>query len=346
MKKLRILTFVIVTLLTVVPSVNAQILGKLKGNAKSKLAEKKKKASPLRKVDENFKYTSDFHKSNVGNILFSNRPIVIGNEDPAQFKTEFSINEKIYAMAYLRGTIKDLFKAGGRYNMEMGPENRDVKGFSFNPDDLEKSYYHIEILPDPKEAVHSIDCEAFYTLFYNASKGKNTLKFDLAAGANENKTAVMGEIEIDMTGADLDKLWANVKKAQANAADNKARKRKLPEGFSNPTNKFSDPELSSENLKKLLVTEWGNCAEILKLGTFYIYKSGSGDWSLHKNEYGTPTHKANNRKISVVYKGKDGWCYYVDEVFFIKEYEDNGKYLKVRYSHNTDPVKIGCKNVK
>lgn len=51
-------------------------------------------------------YTSDFHKQNTGKILFSKEPIVIGEERPDQFTTDFTAKDKIYAIAYLDERIR------------------------------------------------------------------------------------------------------------------------------------------------------------------------------------------------------------------------------------------------
>ncbi|MGA2296038.1 MAG: hypothetical protein ABSG15_00635 [FCB group bacterium] len=52
-------------------------------------------------------WSSDFHKANAGKILFSNKPIIPGKEDPVQFATSFTANDRIYAIAYADAIFKD-----------------------------------------------------------------------------------------------------------------------------------------------------------------------------------------------------------------------------------------------
>jgi hypothetical protein len=288
-------------------------------------------------------YTSDFHKENAGKILFSNKPIVVGGEDPAQFKTEFSASEKIYAVAYLSGTIKDLTHDARKaiYQMDID-EGSSFKMFNFehNAEDMALSFYPIEIIPSTDQAIHGVDCIEFANILSSVSPRPHN--FNLKFGS-DGTTIAEGSLKIDLTGMDGSKLKADAEVAAKNASDNYARNTKLPKSFSDPVSKFSDPELSEANMKALLMKEWDNCASIMKIG---VYGTASEDWLIHKNNIDIPVSKETYREIKAIFKGKDGWCYFVEGISFQREYSGGGTYSKVKFLSDGRHVKIDCKNVK
>jgi hypothetical protein len=289
-------------------------------------------------------YTSDFHEENVGKILFSNKPIVIGEEDPAQFKNEFSVNEKIYAVAYLNGTIKDLTYDSPKafYYMEIDDENNyKMINFEHNAEDMALSFYPIEIIPATDQAIHGVDCIEFANILANISPRPHN--FVVKLGTGYSKSLAEGSVKIDLTAMDGSKLKADAEIAAKNASDNYARNTKLPKSFSDPVSKFSDPELSEANMKALLMKEWNNCASILKLG---VYGTASEDWLIYKNNLDIPVSKATYREVKAIFKGKDGWCYFVEGISFQREYSGGGTYSKVKFLSDGRHVKIDCKNVK
>ncbi|NJO89947.1 MAG: hypothetical protein HC831_14095 [Chloroflexia bacterium] len=99
----------------------------------------------------------------LGKFLFSDRPIVVGEEDPAQFKTEFAPTDKIYSIAYLKGSIKDLTKDDkiGNYKLTIDGGNSQYISFGHNPEDMGLGYYLIEIVPHTDKAIHGLDCKEF-----------------------------------------------------------------------------------------------------------------------------------------------------------------------------------------
>ncbi len=288
-------------------------------------------------------YTSDFHKENAGKVVFSNKPIVIGEEDPAQFKTEFSINENIYAVAYLNGTIDALFEGNksGKYEIGFQGEYPEAIGFSHNPEDLKLSYYPIEILPAANQAVHGIDAPEFAKKLSKLSP--RTHEITIAFSGGYKQPQAIGKLTLNCAGIDAEKIMANANLAAKNASDNYAKNTKLPKSFADATTPFKDAGLSYTNMKNLLKTEWGNCATILKIGA---YGTAQEDWLIYKNYLGIPTYKASYREIKAIYKGKDGWCYFVEGIVFRRDYAGGGKYTNVKFSTDGRHVKIDCKNVK
>lgn len=57
-------------------------------------------ADLLKKVEKGNVLSSDFHKSHIGEIVFSDQVVSFGNEDPSKLKTEFKFGEVIRFRAY------------------------------------------------------------------------------------------------------------------------------------------------------------------------------------------------------------------------------------------------------
>lgn len=287
-------------------------------------------------------YTSDFHKEHAGTILFSDRPIIVGEEDPEQFKTEFTINDNIYAMVYLASTVEDQCGKSGQYYVTWdggGGANYSNITFKHNQEDLDKSYYPIEIIPHPDKAIHGIDAKQFALILSRFSPRNHELTVEFTGNRE-----VRGTIKINLAGMDADKLKANAEKAVSNAQDNYAKNRQLPPYFKRPTQKFSDSELSQANMKALLKRAWDNCAEVKKV--VVLGNGTADDWIIRKNDLDIPTHKSTNPEIIAIYKGKDGWCYFVENISFKREYAGGGKYTKVKYYGSGYHAKIDCANIK
>ncbi|MCD4795389.1 MAG: hypothetical protein K8R54_19310 [Bacteroidales bacterium] len=289
-------------------------------------------------------FTSDFHKQNAGKILFSNKPIVAGKEDPAQFKTEFTINENIYAIAYLDGTITDITgnDPKGRYVLNIDNSTNKYINFGHNPQDMQMSYYPIEIIPAVDIAIHGLDCIEFAKALTSLSPRNHTIKLSLGYGFSQ--VMAEGEFKIDLAGMDAVKLKADSETASNNAQNNYAKNTKLPEDFLKVTQKFSDPKLSQAAMKIILKKNWTNCAQLMKV---IVMGNGTAeDWMIYKNSIDIPKYKSTRINVGAIYKGKDGWCYYVTDITFTSDYLGGGKYSAVKLYGTEKHVKIDCKNCK
>ncbi len=296
-------------------------------------------------------FTSNFHKKNVGKILFSNKPITVGKEDSTQFKTTFLPTENIYAVAYLNGKIKDIGdKDNGVYHVYIDDnENPTNISFGHNKGDENLSYYLIEILPQPDLAYHGLDPVEFGKILSGLSPRNHVMK--LGFGGNYNSYA-MGEITLDWVTADGNKILANNNLASKNAQDNWARNMKLSEVYFLPMEKYNDPDMSTEKIKAMILANEDfkdKISQIMKIQvTGYTTSFSTEDWVIYTNELGIPTNKASNRYIGIVYKGADGWCYFTECIYFVRDYEGGGTYSKPRLYFGSDVLntKIDCKNVK
>ncbi len=283
-------------------------------------------------------YTSDFHKQNECKILFSNKPIVAGKEDPAQFKTEFTANENIYAIAYLDGTIKDITgnKPENRYLLNIDNSTNKYIYFKHNPQDMQMSYYPIEIIPAVDIAIHGLDCIEFAKALTSLSPRNHTIKLTLGYVMAE------GEFKIDLAGMDAAKLKADAEIASKNAKNNYAKNTKLPKEFLKATKKFSDPGLSQAAMKSILQKNWTNCSQIMKI--IVMGDGTADDWYIYKNSLDVPKYKNTIPNVGAIYKGKDGWCYYVTDITFTRDYLGGGKYSARKLYGTERHVKIDCKN--
>jgi hypothetical protein len=144
---------------------------------------------------------------------------------------------------------------------------------------------------------------------------------------------------------DAEKLKADAETAVANAEDNFARSRKLPPYFSEASYQFKDADMSEAKIRAMLQKQWPNCAKIKKI---VVLESHSGEeWRVSTNDLGVPRYKYSWPEILAVYEGKDGWCYYVKNISFKRDYQGGGKYGSVIfYNDDNRHYKMDCKNVK
>jgi hypothetical protein len=298
-------------------------------------------------------FTGEVHKKNVGKILFSKKPITPGKENEADFTTSFAANDNIYAIAYLDGTIEDLGKladanslnTNANYSMHIDGKQQNIL-FNFTPEARSQTYYLIEIIPDPKAALSITDAVEWNKKLAPLSAQKHKLK--LWFWAAKTQLAESQEITIDRTGANLPALETNAKAAVASATDNYANIRSLPQKFSKPVEQFKDPMLKHANLIKLFMQKEKTCSEVIRVQTdvFEAYNSGA-DWEIKKNDIGIPIAKVTNGSVGILYKGKDGACYFVERLYYFQNYVGSNSYSPLELGNDyTKPQKIACSKLK
>ncbi|OJJ14541.1 hypothetical protein BKI52_42965 [marine bacterium AO1-C] len=295
--------------------------------------------------------TSDFHLKNMGKILFSKRPIVIGKEDPAQFTTSFNANDKIYAVAYFDKALKEMGYSNSthvkkaRYNLRFNgkQEFHNNISFTFERELVDQSYFLLEIIPDPNLAIHKTSAMDWYRKLAELSPRKHTLEvwFWSSGGANKQRAA-SDKITLDWTGADITKLKTNAELAVKRSENNFARLRTLPPIFTYPAKRFKDARLSSANIRRMLMAKIRNCAQVLKI---HPVAFGAADWKIEKNDVGIPKYKQSNGRIAITFRGKDGWCYFVHYARLVQDYQGGGRYGKL-VLYNDKPKKIACSRLK
>lgn len=291
-------------------------------------------------VDENLSTTIEktVEEATIGTIKFSKSPIVIGQAN--QFTDEFTIHDNIYAIVELNGKISELGSGtdGGYFLLFDGGQNYHNINFAHNPADLENDYYLIDILPAPDKAIHSVDPVEFSKAFMIIPKGKH--KIDITFSTGEELAS--GSFSIDMAGYDKQKIVANAKKASKNAENNYAKTVSLPAEFNQESQKFDDPALSQANMKKICKKSLSDCSQVLKI--VVLGDGTSDDYHLFKNSLGVPLYKQTKPGVAILYKGSDGWCYFMKNIEFKREYTGGGKYAAPKLIEGI-PVKIDCSKV-
>ncbi len=96
-------------------------------------------------------YTSDIHKENAGNIVFSKSPITIKKEEPEKFTDSFTPDDYIYGMMYLKGTLIEQAKADKTVVTEILVDGNKVAEHEWGvwSDAKEKTYVDLEVIPNP-----------------------------------------------------------------------------------------------------------------------------------------------------------------------------------------------------
>ena len=128
----------------------ADVLTIFPGNSAymNKKAEFQKLKDQFDKYLEENVYTSAFHKAHVGQTLFSNKPIIFGQEKEEDFKTTFKAGESIYAVTYWMSKRQVEF----RFSLWIdGDVKYSDRFYASNPDNDIKTAtcYTFAIFPDP-----------------------------------------------------------------------------------------------------------------------------------------------------------------------------------------------------
>lgn len=299
-------------------------------------------------------FTGDFHKQNAGKILFSKEPIIPGKENPSQFTTNFGPDDRIYGIAYLPGTIQELTEVRegddnvpGEFRMKVDNSIQPLSPQQFNhlPSDRNKSFFLIDVRPDPTKAIHSLDAVYFAEKIGDLSPRKHTLGIGFGSYQHSEPFAY-GELKIDWTNGDANKIKADAKNAASNAQANIAKTVQVDEAFSRPNYFFKDASLSMANLKKAFMAATPNAVQILKMITIKE-KNYSEDWDIKRNDYGEIVAKVTLHYTSFVYKAKDGNCYMHFTAQFGKAATGGGGYGGLAMNPTGMPdQRIACENVK
>lgn len=290
-------------------------------------------------------FTSAFHKENVGKILFSGNPIKIKTENPAQFAEKFSASDNLYGLCYLDGAISDIFGYSSKVIMEI---NVLLDGshlwrlyFTVLKPEINQTWFSTEIIPDPKTALSPVDALKWEKeILSRIPLGQHELTLQVE---HNSKIIASGKIQLSWDNYDAEKIKKNAALACLNAENNLAKTRQLPPEFNKPGGRFSDPDMSVANIRKMILAspEFSDCTEIIKLSI-----GTDQDWFVNKDGIKI-LGRFNGRAVRMAYRSKDGWCYYIPNVTFNCTYLGNGKYGPPSpHIPSGSKVKIACGNVK
>lgn len=287
-------------------------------------------------------YTSDFHKQNVGKIVWSNKPLVIGKEKDmaANIKTGFKTGEAIFGTMYLGNNLKQLMNG----NTMMRIVIRIDGGTAVWGGDLsyiivpltvqDKSYLQFALLPDE---------QWFNTNYAPYVKEENwTYSYfmdDLAKAGDISHTITCElkfptNIQSDIKSSlllDLSDGSVAIKSLSTKLHDQLMASRTLPKAG-----------MSNAALEQQMVAAANNLGWNDKFSKAVITSSS---WTIAKNDLtGAILYRWLHAVCTI--KGTDGKCYY-QEFSFKQEYTGGGNYSStVKFNSYGGKREIGCDKIK
>ncbi len=278
-------------------------------------------------------YTSDFHKNNAGKIVFFSKKPTIKAENSSTVKNNYKAGEYIYAMAYLKGSFKELTKATNNINVTtaifVDGNEKSSHEFRMNWAYLKEgaTYLFMEIVPDPATNKHSGPAK-FAKALANVSPRNHTIKVTLSGlqvGASFVTDLAEGEFKLDCsTGQD---------KLSAFAV--KYREKSLS-GVYMPKAKMTNTTLANSMKKALQNEGWEKGKKIQR-----VVITGSG-WKITKHAV---TGRILYRSIAAAaaFKTDAGECKYWNLTF--KQVYNGSSYGQTVQGGVGSIVEMSCKNV-
>jgi len=278
-------------------------------------------------------YTSDFHKKNVGKVVFFTKKPTIKAENSSTVKSTYKAGEYIYAMAYLKGSFKELTKATNNINVTtkifVDGTEKSSHEFRMNWAYLKEgaTYLFMEIVPDPATNKHSGPAK-FAKALANISPRNHTIKVTLSGlqvGSSYVIDLAEGEFKLDCsTGQD---------KLSAYAV--KYREKSLS-GVYMPKAKMNNTTLANSMKKALQNEGWEKGKKVQR-----VVITGSG-WKITKH---VVTGKILYRSIpaAVAFKTNEGECKYWNLTF--KQVYNGSSYGQTVQGGVGSIVDMSCKNV-
>ncbi|MFN8251038.1 MAG: hypothetical protein U0V75_04085 [Ferruginibacter sp.] len=287
-------------------------------------------------------YTSDFHKQNVGKIVWSNKPLVIGKEKEmtANIKTAFNSGENIFGTIYLGNPVKQLLSGNEIIRVIIKVDNGtavwggDLSYLIIPLTVQDKSYLQFALLPD----------EEWFTKNYASYLAKENWTYsylmDELANAGDIShnvscefdfpTNIQGNIKSSLS-LDLGNGTSALKSLSTKLHNQLMASRTLPKAG------MSNPALEQQMLAAANGLGWND--KFLKT----IITSAA--WVTVKNEL---TGAILYRYLGAVCttKSNDGKCYY-QEFSFKQDYTGGGNYSSaVKFNSYGGKREIGCDKIK
>lgn len=258
---------------------NAHPSNQLFQNMKKETADLKEQT--LAKMRASGIFTGTFHEQNIGKILLSDKPFVIGQESQNTIRTSFSANETIYGIVYLDGKARYVAPS---VTLKFLSQSDEIKA-QFAVRDDEKAYYLFEILPDDKgTSPVALD-------FTRAAKNLAPRKYDFTLEFNDVAT---GKLSIDFsTGLD------RVAKLYDKICLNRAANARMPKAAA-----------KDAALEQCIATSAAaNLPDVAKVHRVVITSS---DWEINRNYRGVILSR--NRRAYIAFTAKENGKCYMNEV--------------------------------
>ncbi len=263
-------------------------------------------------------FTSPIHKENAGKIVFSNKPIIIKQENAGQFKNEFNGGDDIYAMLYFDGTILDktrLTNTAEIFFLVDGNEKVKHK-LKFSKEENLNTFFPLEIAPDPNTC-KTPNGIVFTKILSEMSPRKHTIK----VFCKQDDIIAEGEFMIDGSSG-IEKYTKKLKDLEQWAI-NQVR---MPEAMMN--------DKAIESKMKQAIKRAGWQVSVLRIVICHA------EWQFEKNDLGITLNRF--LRTAVAYKTKEGKC----NIGWVYFYEEKvGSAWGDMKIENIDDVEINCNNV-
>jgi len=265
---------------------------------------------------------------NNAKVIFNNVPFTNGSEAG---KTSFKSSEFIYARVELGKTVKEYFKI----EEPAGPTKPHVLIFKYSkryteadgktyadnftngeylyvkPENLNKTYFELDILPDPAIA-KDMFCmvsnfqggkysSPIYFVRLKNYKNNSTISYSIQLvggttvandAGNPALPKVTGSFDLVIDHADELLVKQNMELASKKVQTDGDKLASLPPVFSKPF-KTTDPKLTASKINAILKRDYPN-RKVLKLA---LESDGGQLWMVSKNDLGIPRYRYFNGKL-------------------------------------------------
>lgn len=278
-------------------------------------------------------YTSDFHKNNSGKVVFFSKKPTIKSENISTVSDNYKAGDFIYAIAYLKGSFKDLSDARNTIKVTttiyVDGINKASHEFNMSWEQLQenKAYLYMEIIPDPATSKQSGPAK-FANALANISPREHEIKITLSGlgiGLSNVVPFAEGNFRLDCTTGQ-DQL--------ANYAG-QYRDKNLADIYM-PASKMNDSGLINSMKQALQDEGWEDNKEVQR-----IVITGSS-WKIHTHNV---TGKTLYRSIpaAAAFKTTNGECKYWNLTF--KQAYNGSGYGKTVVGGVGSIVDLSCNNV-
>jgi hypothetical protein len=283
-------------------------------------------------------HTSPFHKANSGKIVFFKSPPTVKQEERAGAAGEFKAADHIYAIAYLKGSLKELVQypsrellAGLRYRLFIdGNEHVEYGGFRARVtwetyQDPGTTYLLLDLVPDPdaidyQNPFHYDPTIKYTKVLGQASPRRHRIELKLEG---DNKFLAEGAFSIDLS-AGQERLLAVAEKLY---------QEKLTKVFL-PKPAMVNAALGQSMLEAMKANGWKQ--QLLRLVIT------EAQWNIHRNAAGVILFRSLNTATAV--KEADGRCRYFS-ISFKQPHLGGGRYGKTEQYGVGDNLDMACANV-
>lgn len=301
--------------------------------------------------------TSDFHKENVGKIVFFSKKPEVGKEDKTLIKDSFKVGEEVWAVAYLPSAFNanryfkrltnSFYDAYGKthYWITVGVDKNDKDRLpkeneivnqctvkSLYKDDLDKNYVIFQFIP---ASVESSVMDKKGSVFLLKRMGnrlqskKHRIRVSLTDGEMEQKEEIIsGYFNYDATSG-TESLLAMSKTIASKALESKKV----------PTAVRKDTSIEREMLMQVRLWASKNNWSDVDFRRAII----TLDWTILKDRYGNIEGKYIEGDL--LYKSDEGCGY--RNFGFIRKYQGGGRYDSSLRQHTVGATApLSCKKVK